>query len=272
MSEKRCPTEWVSNTPERVSAVNEQQKEEMMIFILIHGSWHNGSVWYKVERLLKQQGATVYTPTLTGMESFQHPASKDIGLTVHIQDIVHLIQENKLENVILVGHSYSGFVLTGVAEIIPNKIDQLIYLDAFIPEDNQSLFDLMSKETIDGMKSSLVNAEGKGKQDGAEEVWLLPPGEPQAYGVVAQEDVAWLQKHMVYTPVLTFEERVRVNNPAAQAIRRYFIRCAEFEFLAPYEQKAKQAGWVVFQIEAGHDAMIIKPEALTDILLQIAQS
>ena len=230
-----------------------------MIFILIHGSWHNGSAWYKVENLLKQQGATVYTPTPTGMESFQHPASKDIGLTVHIQDIVRLVQENQLENVILVGHSYGGFILTGVAELIPDKISKLVYLDAFIPDDNQSLFDLMSQETRDGMQSSLVNAEGKGKQDGAEEVWLLPPGEPQGYGVVVPEDVAWLQKHMVYTPVLTFEERVSVKNSVAQAIPRYFIRCTEFEFLAPFEHRAKQAGWPVFQIEAGHDAMIIQP-------------
>ncbi len=249
-----------------------KQKEETMIFILIHGSWHNGSAWYKVEHLLKQRGATVYTPTLTGMESFQHPASEDIGLTIHIQDIVHLIQENKLENVILVGHSYSGLILAGVAELIPDKVDKLVYLDAFIPEDNQSLFDLMSQETIDGMRSSLVNAEGKSKQDGAEEVWLLPPGEPQAYGVVVPEDVAWLQKHMVYTPVLTFEEPVTVKNPAAQDIARYFIRCTEFNFLAPYEHKAKQAGWPVFQIKSAHDAMIIKPNELTDIFLQIAHS
>ena len=242
-----------------------------MIFILIHGSWHNGSVWYKVEHLLKQQGTTVYTPTLTGMESFQQPASKDIGLAIHIQDIVHLIQENILENVILVGHSYSGLVLTGVAELIPDKLDKLIYLDAFIADDNQSLFDLMSQETIDGMRSSLVNAEGKGKQDGAEEVWLLPPGEPQGYGVVVPEDVAWLQEHMVYTPVLTFEERVTVKNPAAQAVAKYFIRCTEFEYLAPHEYKAKEAGWPVFQIEAGHDAMLIKPKELADILLQIAR-
>jgi len=162
-------------------------------------------------------------------------------------------------------------VLTGVAERIPDKIDKLIYLDAFIANDNQSLFDLMSQETIDGMRSSLVNAEGKGKQDGAGEVWLLPPGEPQGYGVVIPEDVAWLQKHMVYTPVLTFEERVAVRNPAAQAIAKYFIRCTEFEYLAPYEYKAKQAGWPVFHIEAGHDAMLIKPNELTDILLQIAR-
>ncbi len=242
-----------------------------MIFILIHGSWHNGSAWYKIKHLLEQQEATVYTPTLTGMESFQHPASKDVGLMLHIQDIVQLIQENKLKNVILVGHSYSGLVLTGVAELIPNKISKMVYLDAFIAENNQSLFDLMSQETIDGMKSSLVNADGKSKQDGAQEVWLLPPGEPQSYGVVAPEDIVWLKDHMVYTPVLTFEEKVTVKNPVAQAISRYFIRCTEFDYLAVYEQKAKQAGWIVFQIESGHDAMIIQPEALTDILRHIAQ-
>lgn len=243
-----------------------------MIFILIHGSWHNGSAWYKVENLLKQQGATVYTPTLTGMESFQHPASKDIGLTVHIQQIVRLVQEKQLENVILFGHSYGGFILTGVAELIPDKISKLVYLDAFIPDDNQSLFDLMSQETIDGMRASLVNAEGKGKQEGAEEVWLLPPGEPQGYGVVDPEDVAWLKPRMVYTPVLTFEERVTVKNPDARAIAKYFIRCTEFEFLASEEQKARKAGWPMFSIETGHDAMIIQPEALTDILLQITHS
>ena len=85
-----------------------------MIFILVHGSWHTGEAWYKVEKILTERGAVVYAPTLSGMESMENPGGPDVGLTPHIDDIVRLIEQNDLRDVILVGHSYSGLVITGV--------------------------------------------------------------------------------------------------------------------------------------------------------------
>lgn len=119
------------------------------------------------------------------------------------------------------------------------------------------------------MREGLVNAEGKTKAEGATQVWLLPPGKPQDYGVMELAEVEWLQERMVYTPVLTFEEKVRLGNPQAQSISRYFIRCTGFSFLEPYEQKAISLGWPVFRINTGHDAMLTKPDELAAILQEI---
>ena len=241
-----------------------------MTFILIHGSWHNGSVWQRVEERLKSAGIAVYAPTLSGFESIRQPAAQDIGLHTHILDVVSLIGEHDLSDVILVGHSYGGFVMTGVAEQIPERIAKLIYLDAFIPEDNQSLFDILGPESAARFNASLLNADGRTRADGAEAVWLLPPGQPSDYGVTNPQDAAWLQAHLVYTPVLTFAEKLRLGNPQAQSIPRYFIRCTAFPFLEPSERKAIADGWPVFHIPTGHDAMLTEPTAVTDILLSIA--
>jgi pimeloyl-ACP methyl ester carboxylesterase len=237
-----------------------------MTFILIHGSWHNGSAWHKIEKLLKQQQVAVLAPTLSGFESFDQPATREIGLHTNIQDIVDLIVQQDLNDVILVGHSYSGLVISGVAEQVPERIAKLIYLDAFIPDDNQSLFDIIGKESEQYYRGIAVGADGKGKADGVEDGWLLPPGQPQDYGVTDPEDVAWLRPRMVYTPIRTFEEAVRIENPAAQVIPRVFIRCTDFPYLQPFEKKAKELGWEMHSINTGHDAMLTEPEEVVRIL------
>ena len=241
-----------------------------MTFILIHGSWHNGSSWHKVENILNRNGVTVYAPTLSGMESIDNPPGKEIGLNVHINDIVDIIEKDHHEDVILVGHSYSGLVITGVAELLPDRVSKLVFLDAFIPENNQSLFDLLGPKSEEGMRATLVDADGKSKGDGADEVWLFPPRDPAYYlGDATEEDTTWLKERLVFTPVLTFEEKVSVRNPDAQSIPKYFIRCTEFPPLEVYAQKAQSTGWEVFRIRSGHDAMITEPEALSDVLLEI---
>lgn len=242
-----------------------------MIFILIHGSWHTGEAWSRVTPILEEQGATVYTPTLSGMESRQNPGGPDVGLNTHIQDIVQLIEAENLQDVTLVGHSYSGFVISGVADKMPGRISRLIYLDAFIPENDESLFDILGPESETGMKETLVNAAGQSKADGATEVWLLPPGNAAGYlGKEAPpEDVAWLQERLVYKPVLTFAEKLHMTNPdTVRTIPSVFIRCTQFAFLAAYEEKARKLGWPIYHINTGHDAMITKPQEVAETLLR----
>ena len=243
-----------------------------MTYILIHGSWHTGEGWYKVEKILAEQGSVVFAPTLSGMESKENPGGPEVGLTTHIDDVIRLIKTNDLTEVILVGHSYSGLVITGVADRLPERISRLVYLDAFIPDNDQSLFDIMGPESAAGMRAGLVNATGQSKADGAVEVWLLPPSDARFYlGENADEaDVAWLQTRLVYKPVLTFEEKLHLERPdLVRAIPGAFIRCTQFPYLAPYAEKARALGWPVFEVESGHDAMLTAPEAVAEILLQI---
>jgi pimeloyl-ACP methyl ester carboxylesterase len=145
-----------------------------MTFVLVHGSWHNGSVWYKIEKPLKQSGGTVFAPTLIGMGVADHPAGAHVGLLPHIQDIVQLIQDDQLQEVILLRHSYSGLIITGVAELMPKQVSKLVFLDAFIPEDDQLLFDMLGHESEKRKRTTLVDAKGKSREEGAEDVCAAP--------------------------------------------------------------------------------------------------
>lgn len=240
-----------------------------MTFILIHGSWHNGSVWHRVENELKQSGFSAIAPTLLGFETIENPATKDVGLNKHIEQIIDLINTDNLNDVVLVGHSYSGLVISGVAEKVPERIAKLIYLDAFIPENGQSLFDIIGAESEQHYRGIAIDNKGKGKADGVQDAWLLPSGTPQDYGVTDPQDVEWLKERMVYTPILTFEEAVSINNPKSQDIPRIFIRCTEFPYLEPFEKKAKNLGWKTYEVHTGHDAMLTKPSEITYILIEV---
>lgn len=241
----------------------------MKDFILIHGSWHNGSIWYRVEQKLIQAGLSVLAPTLAGFESIENPPGTEIGLHRHIEQVVDLIKLHDLTDIILVGHSYSGLVISGIAEVLPERLRSLVYLDAFIPEDQQSLFDIIGAESEQYYRGIAVDDTGKGQADGVQG-WLLPPGNPQDYGVMDPQDVEWLKNRMVYTPILTFAESVHLSNPQSKAIPRFFIRCSEFPYLAAFEKKAKELGWRTYEIRTGHDAMLTEPSEVSRILIEIA--
>ena len=105
----------------------------MATFVLVHGAWHGGWCWKKVAPLLRSAGHEVYTPTLTGLGERDHLLTRDIGLDTHIQDIVNVLEYEELTQVVLVGHSYGGMVVTGVAERAHERLRQLVYLDAATP-------------------------------------------------------------------------------------------------------------------------------------------
>lgn len=244
----------------------------MTTFVLIHGSWHTGEAWHRVENLLNEAGATVYTPTLTGMESIEKPGGPEVGLSTHTQDIVLLLQDKDLSDVVLVGHSYSGFITSGVADRLPDRVSALVYLDAFIPDDGQSLFDIMGPESETAMREGLVDGLGRTKDEGAEEVWLLPPGEASFYlGDEADPaDVAWLAERLVYKPVNTFAEKIQIEDvEAVRAKPSLHIECTGFPYLSWVADKARGLGWPVVQIESGHDAMVTHPAEVAEALLGV---
>ncbi|MFZ1399004.1 MAG: hypothetical protein WAS33_19015, partial [Candidatus Promineifilaceae bacterium] len=146
---------------------------------------------------------------------------------------------------------------------------QLIYLDAFIPENNQSLFDIMGPESEANMRAGLVNAQGQSRADGADTVWLLPPGDAAFYlgNSADPADVAWLQTRLVYKPIETFAEKVQLRDQVAvRAIPSRHIACTQFPYLAWVSEKARGLGWPVSLVDAGHDAMITAPEAVANLL------
>jgi pimeloyl-ACP methyl ester carboxylesterase len=126
----------------------------MATFVLVPGSYHGGWCWKKVTPLLTNHNHIVYTPALTGLGERSHLLREDIDLSTQILDIIQVFEYEDLYDVILVGHSYGGMVVGGVAEKIPDRIRRLVYLDGYIPEDGKTAFDL-----IPGFRRSVQEKE-----------------------------------------------------------------------------------------------------------------
>lgn len=232
----------------------------MANFVLVHGSCHGGWCWKKVTPLLRNNGNVVYTPTLTGLGERTHLASKDIGLDTHILDTVQVFEYEDLDEVILVGHSYGGMVIGGVADKVPKRINRLVYLDGYIPQDKKSAFDI-----IPGLEA--IYKERALKELGKE--WLVAPYEPQVWGVTDPADIRWMKTRLSPMPWHTHDQPVRLTNSEAMNIPKSYVSCTEYNNFHFMAQKAKSAGWDYHELKTGHDAMITVPVKLVRKLEQL---
>jgi pimeloyl-ACP methyl ester carboxylesterase len=147
-------------------ASNARSREgSKMTYVLIHPAWFGGWCWKKLSPLLRAQGHEVFAPTLTGLGERAHLARPEVGLEIHVRDITNVIEYEDLHNVILVGNSSGGMVITGVADHMPERIARLVFLDAFVPMDGQSMLDVIPPDRRPALEA-FVQKEGSG--------WLLP--------------------------------------------------------------------------------------------------
>jgi pimeloyl-ACP methyl ester carboxylesterase len=232
-------------------------------FVLVHGGWHGGWCWSKVSPQLRAAGHTVYTPTLTGLGERAHLLAPMIDLEWHIRDILNVLDYEDLESVVLVGHSYGGMVIRGVADRAPQRVQRVVFLDAFVPEDGQSALDLLAPE-----RSAQLRDQAQTEGDG----WRIPTQAPERYGVVDPADLEWARPRLGAQPLATLEQQLRITNPATMhQVRRSYIACTEFEAFRPFARRAQtEPDWDYREVASGHDAMIIRPKELTDHLLAIA--
>ena len=227
-------------------------------FVLVHGAWHGGWCWAKVARLLRDSGHEVYTPTLTGLGDRAHLARPEVDLELHIQDVVAFLEAEELRQVTLVGHSYGGMVITGVAARAAARIGQLVYLDAFVPQAGKSVLDYVG-DRAEVMREA-VRAHGEG--------WKLPSFPPERFGVTSQRDTEWLTKHLVPQPFRTFEQPL----PAAGGDRldRAYVYCSK-PAIGAFDQFAERLRddrkWMFHDLKTGHDAMVTAPGDLVRILM-----
>jgi pimeloyl-ACP methyl ester carboxylesterase len=165
-----------------------------------------------------------------------------------------------LANVILVGHSYGGMVITGVAGAAPRRIARLVFLDAFTPADGESVFsqDKGGDSWRDGW-AKLAAAEGQG--------WLIPPGTAATMGVTDPVDAAWVEARLCPIPMASYDEPVHIADPAALHIPRSFIWCSAMDWFAAHAQRARVAGWDYRELATGHDAMVMEPDKLAELLV-----
>ncbi|GGW81857.1 alpha/beta fold hydrolase [Streptomyces lomondensis] len=240
----------------------------MSTYLLVHGAWHSGRCWERVVPLLASAGHRVLAPSLTGYGDTAHLLSREVGLDTHVDDIVDLIAAENLTEVILVGHSYAGLVISSAANRVPDRIAHLVYLDAMVPEDGESAADVLP------VTQALIDLAEK-----SESGWRVPPLPelpPPAglFGVTDPADVAWLHSMLSDQPVRCLTQPVRLDNPAVRKIPRTHIHCVAdgpegldrrpVPALQPNGSPAQ-----VWELPTGHDCMITMPAELAELLLRL---
>jgi pimeloyl-ACP methyl ester carboxylesterase len=235
----------------------------MSTFLLVHGAWHRGECWQRVVPLLESAGHRVLAPSLTGYGDKAHLLGPEVGLDTHVDDIAALLEDE--HDVVLVGHSYAGLVISSAANQLPDRVAHLVYLDAMVPEDGETAADVMpiTKELID------LAVDG----------WRVPPlpeGPGGLFGVTDPRDIAWLRSMLSDQPVRCLQQPVRLDNPAANAIPRTHIHCVGGEEPAGITRRpvpARQPNGApsrVRELPTGHDCMITMPAELAALQLDLA--
>jgi pimeloyl-ACP methyl ester carboxylesterase len=221
-------------------------------YVLVHGAWHGGWCWRRVCDRLTAKGYYLVAPTLSGVGERSHLPPDGIDLTTQIDDIVGEIKWKDLDNLVLVGHSYGGMVITGVAEQLHDRISTIVYLDAFLPADGQSLADL------------------SGRASWPEHV--TPPLPASAFHVNAK-DAAWVDSKTTPHPTRCFTEKLKVTGAYQSIAKKLYVRAPLFAINAfdhALEQCRADRSWQTTMVNCGHDVMIDQPDALTAILEKLA--
>lgn len=220
--------------------------------VIVHGAWGGGWAFKKVEALLRQKGFDVYRPQLTGQGDRVHLARPDIGLNTHIDDVVNSILYEDLRDVVLVGHSYGGMVISGVADRVPDRIKRLVYLDAMVPNDGDSVITL-ARGGGDFLKQMT-------KGDYVVPAWVKPDQAPP-------KDVP--------QSVKTFTDAIVLKNEAARKLPATYILTVDKDKepkdddFFPQSVRAKEKGWSMLQLTSDHNPQWSAPEALAEMLAGI---
>jgi pimeloyl-ACP methyl ester carboxylesterase len=234
----------------------------MAFFVLVHGGFMGGWSWKKIKTLLELQGHEVYTPTLTGLGDRSHLQNGSIDLNTHIQDIKNLIIYENLQNVTLVGHSYAGLIIAVIASELPERLAHVIYLDALVPDNGDSLFNLVDPSLAEFFKSSARDT-GNGL--------CVPAFEIPEGGLIDKADVTWCNVRLTPQSLHSFEQKVYFNPATIRKISTAFIHCTQNNdaTLQRMKIKAQDREMHYYEIRSNHFPMIDVPYALSDLLLAI---
>lgn len=233
----------------------------MAVYVMVHGAWHGAWCWQRVRRLLVQAGHEVFTPCLTGVGERAHLLSNQVRLATHVQDVVADIEMNELQDVILVGHSYGGMVITGVADRLGSRLRHLVYVDAVVPLSGESWSSRHTRDTQAARRQQITTCGG-----------AMPAMDPSPLGLSA-DDEAWVRRRLTAHPGSVYDDPLVFDEAAWQSLPRTFIDCTApaLPTVAIMRQRVRQnGGWRVHELPTGHDPMISAPEAFTELLLAVA--
>lgn len=228
-------------------------------YLLVHGAFHGSWCWKRVRSDLQRRGCEVFTPTLTGLGERSHLLSPSINLDTHIDDVVNLIRWEELTDVVLCGHSYGGCVITGVAERLPDRIGSLVYLDAVILQDGQSVHDAVAPV----IREAQLERARKGGGG-----WKVPVRAAHAASMdVNEQDRAWVDAQVTPQPLATLQQKLRVTRASQQIRDIRYILASKSPLNRPFAELARSRGWRTITIDSGHDVMLDNPDPLVAELL-----
>ena len=236
----------------------------MAMFVIVHGAWSGAHAWRRVRPLLRAAGSEVFTPSLTGLGERAHLATPQTDLDTHVSDVAAVLHFEDLRDVVLVGHSYSGLVITGVAVRAPERIRELVYLDADVPMDGESEFDFVSAE-----ERAAWTEAARTSGDG----WRVPPPFPDPLPPGLPPEVVWGVERMTPMPLAAMTQPSRHSGAIADLPRTY-VHCMEGKDGEPplrnLDRIRADPSWRFVELAAGHVAHVTAPEKLTATLLDIA--
>ncbi len=236
----------------------------MGTFVLVHGTGGGGWYWRFIVPLLRARGHEVYTPTMTGVGASSHLSHElnRISLATHIEDVSNTLFYEDLSGVVLVGHSYGGMVITGVAAKAPQRLAHLVYLDAYLPLEGESEIDLWPPDQLARYRTDIAS--------GAK---FRKPPPPSVLGVTDPKIAEWMEQRLTPHPYSTYENAPPPATPESAFVPRTYIHCTlgpVASWMEPFAARARKLGWKVHTIEAGHMVMVTHPKELAEILLQVA--
>lgn len=251
------------------------KQPDKVTFVLVHCAFAGGWAWKYVADLLRRRGHTVYTPSLTGLGERVHLGSPEVNLDTHIEDIVNLLIYEGLHEVMLVGWSYGGMVVTGVLDRVPERLVQVVYLDADVPRDGDTAFDFFP----DAAGVAALEQQARETGDG----WKAYPGSASeiesflSAWILDAERRRWVAANMAATaqPINTLRQPIRLSNSAADSVSRTYIRCArDGEMLSGIydsvvERVRDDPRWNVIELLSNHMAPLAHPDLVAATLLEI---
>ena len=240
----------------------------MSQFVLVHGAWHGGWCWARVLPLLRAAGHAAHAVTLTGLGERAHLLSPEIRLATHLQDVLNLIAGEELDDVVLVGHSYAGMVITGVADDLqrrrPGMLRHLVYVDAFVPRPGESWSSTQAPDVVAGRIAAAQQSSGG---------LSLPPPAAEAYGLHGA-DRDWVNRRQTPQPFAVFRDPLAFDPERVAALPRTYIDCTSppaANVATSRERARSEPGWRVVGIATGHDVMVSAPRELAQVLLDCAR-
>lgn len=236
-------------------------------FVLVHGAYHGGWCWRFVADLLRGEGHRVFTPSQTGLGDRAHLMGREITMDTFVSDVVQVLESEELTDVVLVGHSFGGRTVTGVADRVPSALRQLVYLDAGIPVGGASRLEQMPP---DSRAERLRQAE---EHDGGVSV---PPPSAARFGLTDPEHIAWVDRRLSPQPLSVEASRLELAHEIGNGVPTSYVRFHDANFgglmLGSDEFARSRTDWDYLEVEGSHDAMVSAPGLVTELLLASASA